>query len=211
MAPTVPPIVADQSMSSLDQLRALLGEPAPRQPGADDWAEVERYAGSALPGDFKAFLDAYGTGVISGELVVFHPRGSAPLPDRMARTHQEFAQRRDRAAESGVPEHYPYAFHPAPGGLISWGYDHSGDEHFFLPCDADPDRWKVVTMVHEVGCQTFDGSFSAFVLSFVERLASLDRLHGLGPQDLEFLEPEDLAELVADGEIGPTPPGFEPC
>ncbi len=47
----------------------------------DDWVEVEKYVGSSLPGDFKTFLDAYGTGLICGELVVFHPQGARPLLD----------------------------------------------------------------------------------------------------------------------------------
>ncbi|MGY1456574.1 hypothetical protein [Streptomyces sp. SS8] len=156
-------------------------------------------------------MGAYGTGVISGELVVFHPRGPRPLLPRMREVHRTFTERRRKAlADSSGLEHYPHPFHPASGGLISWGYDHSGDEHFFLPCDTDPDRWKVVTMAHEVGCETFDGSFTSFVLSFVDSLRSLDRHHGIEPEALEFLDPEDLEELAADGEIGPVEPSFEP-
>jgi hypothetical protein len=194
----------------LDELRAPLGEPVRRQSGPDDWADVEQYVGSALPGDFKAFLDAYGGGVISGELAVFHPRGPAPLLDRMRTTHQVFAERRDKARGLGDAEHVPHPFHPEPGGLISWGYDYSGDEHFFLPCAADPGQWKIVTMVHEEGCETFDGPFSRFALAFVRRLLDVDRYHGIDPDALEFLEPEDLEELVAAGEIGPVQPSFEP-
>ncbi|MGW7287763.1 hypothetical protein ACWGH4_20010 [Streptomyces sp. NPDC054847] len=46
----------------------------------------------------------------------------------------------------------------------------SDEQHFpalglFLPCDLDPDWWKVVTMVHEEGCETFDGPFSALALA----------------------------------------------
>ena len=197
-------------MSSLDELQTLLGEPRPRQPKPDDWKEVEGHIGSALPGDFKAFLDVYGSGVISGELVVFHPRGSTPLLDRMRTTHQTFAERRDKAMSRGDLEHIPYPFHPDAGGLISWGYDYSGDEHFFLPCDPDPDLWKIVTMAHEEGCQTFEGPFSSFALAFVRRLLDADRYHGIEPEALEFLEPEDLEELVADEEIGPVKPSFEP-
>ncbi|MFJ3517000.1 hypothetical protein [Streptomyces sp. NPDC090131] len=198
-------------MSSLDDLQALLGEPAVhRQPNLGDWNEIEEHVGAALPGDFKAFLDAYGSGVISGELAVFHPRGSRPLLERMLGNHQLFAERRKRALSTGDFEHVPYAFHPEPGGLISWGYDHSGDEHFFLPCDPDPDRWKVVTMAHGEGCETFDGPFSGFALMFVRRLLDVDRYHGIEPEALEFLEPEDLDELVAAGEIGPVQPSFEP-
>ncbi len=200
------------NMSVLDELRALLGEPVDRQvaPPPGDWSEVEEYVGSALPVDFKAFLDAYGSGAVSGELAVFHPRGSSPLLERMRETHQMFTARWERALSEGRSDHVPYPFHPEPGGLISWGYDQSGDEHFFLPCDPDPDRWKVVTMVHEEGCVTFDGTFSAFVLAFVQRLLDVDRYHGIDPDALEYLEPEDLEELVAAGEIGPVQPSFEP-
>ncbi|MEU8689886.1 SMI1/KNR4 family protein [Streptomyces sp. NPDC048665] len=197
-------------MSSLDELQALLGAPVGRPSNPDDWNEVEQYVGSALPSDFKTFLNAYGSGSISGELVVFHPHGSSPLLERMRRTHQMFTERRDRSLSMGDSEHLPYPFHPEPGGLISWGYDHSGDEHFFLPCGPDPDRWKVVTMVHEEGCETFDGPFSAFALAFVRRLLDMDRYHGIEPEALEYLEPEDLEELVAAGEIGPVQPSFEP-
>lgn len=49
-------------MSSLDELQAPLGRPARRQPNPDDWNEVEEHIGSALPSDFKTFLDAYGSG-----------------------------------------------------------------------------------------------------------------------------------------------------
>ncbi|MGW6857255.1 hypothetical protein [Streptomyces xanthophaeus] len=198
-------------MSSLDELLALLGKPANRQSRPDDWTEVEQYVGSALPSDFKAFLNAYGSGVISGELAVFHPCGTSPLLERMHKTHKAFAERRDRALGHGDTEHIPYPFHPEPGGLISWGYDYGGDEHFFLPCDPDPDRWKIVTMAHEEGCETFEGPFSGFTLAFVRRLLDVDRYHGIEPEALEFLEPEDLEELVAAGEIGPVQPSFEPC
>ncbi|WP_093725011.1 SMI1/KNR4 family protein [Streptomyces sp. DI166] len=197
-------------MSSLDELQALLGEPARPRSTPGDWNEVEQYVGSPLPSDFKTFLNAYGSGVISGELVVFHPRGSSPLLERMRKTHQAFTEHRNRTLDRGNSEHVPYHFHPEAGGLISWGYDHSGDEHFFLPCDPDPDRWKIVTMVHEEGCETFDGPFSSFVLAFVHRLLDVDRYHGIEPEALEFLEPEDLEELAAAGEIGPVQPSFEP-
>ncbi|MGW0184612.1 SMI1/KNR4 family protein [Streptomyces sp. NPDC003362] len=197
-------------MSPLDQLKSLLGTPPARQPSPNDWAPVEQYIGSALPDDFKAFLDAYGTGVLSDELVVFHPRGSSPLLERMHRIHLTFTERRERAARDGDCQHIPYPFHPTPGGLISWGYDHSGDEHFFLPCDRDPNRWKVVTVIHEEGCVVFDGPFTNFALAFVRELAEVDQYHGIDPEALEFLEPEDLEELTAEGEIGPRQPGFEP-
>ncbi|MFJ9247725.1 hypothetical protein [Streptomyces sp. NPDC101776] len=193
-------------MTALDELVRLLGPSTPpRQPSADDWTETEAYVASALPADFKAFLDAYGTGLICDELVVFHPRGTTPLLDRMRKIHETFAASRRRS-----PTLHPFPFHPEPGGLISWGYDHSGDEHFFRPCDQDPDHWKIVTYSHGAEPEVFDGPFTAFVLDFVEQLRTLDPHHGLDPDVREFLEPEDLAELAERGEIGPVKPRFTP-
>lgn len=191
-------------MAELDELMQLFSPPPFRSRSADDWAEVESYVGSVMPSDFKAFLDAYGSGVISGELVIFHPQGSSPLLTRMRKIHESFAELRRR-----YPDDNQNPFHPEPGGLVSWGYDYSGDEHFFLPCDPDPERWKIVTMVHETGVEVYDGSFTGFVLAFVNRLRNLDRYHGVDPDALEFLEPEDLDELVESGEIGPIEPSFE--
>jgi hypothetical protein len=185
-------------VTEFDELVQLLGAPAPRR-AAGDWAEVEKYVGAALPGDFKAFLDAYGSGVISGELAVFHPQGPSPLLERMQLIHETFGELRE-----DDPDDVPYPIHPEPGGLISWGYDHSGDEHFFLPCDPDPERWKVVTMVHEVGTEVFDGPFTGFVLRFVDRLRNPEPRDVAGPDELTFLEPEDVAELIADRAIQPS-------
>ena len=167
-------------MASLEELTALLGEPPERRPSADDWAEVENYVGCSLPRDYKAFMDAYGNGEISEELVVFHPRGSTPLLERMRETNEMFDEWRGQSGDV-FDDEYPYPFHPAPGGLISWGYDHSGNEYFFLPCDPNPDRWKIVTMVHEIGCDTFDGPFTDFVLEFIERLQVIDRNGVISP------------------------------
>jgi hypothetical protein len=129
----------------------------------------------------------------------------------MRDTHQIFAERLAKARSAGDTEHLPYPFHPEPGGLISWGYDHGGDEHFFLPCDPDPDRWKVVTMAHEQGCNTFDGSLSDFALAFARDLLAATPHPGIDPDVLEFLTPEVLAEeLAAEGVTTPSRPTFEP-
>ncbi|WP_237518718.1 hypothetical protein [Streptomyces sp. SID5910] len=39
---------------------------------------------------------------------------------------------------------------------------------------------------------TFDVRFSTFVLTFVRQLLDVDRHHGIDPEALEYLEPEDL-------------------
>jgi hypothetical protein len=185
-------------MSGLEELTRALGAPeSPRYPDGGDWSEVEAYVGSALPGDFKAFLDTFGTGAICDELVVFHPQGSAPLLPRMREQNEYFAAWRARDADS-----FPYPFHPEPGGLISWGYDHGGDEHFFLPCDADPDRWKIATLTDGEGIAVFDGPFATFVVDFIGRLRV--------PLDDDELPDEEPDEADEYWDTKPATPSFQP-
>ncbi|MFK4106957.1 hypothetical protein ACI2L1_44335 [Streptomyces sp. NPDC019531] len=156
-------------MPGLDELTQLLGTPSAHAYASTDWSGVEHYVGSSLPSDFKLFLDSYGPGVIASELVVFHPQGRTPLLERMHRIHGTWTE-----ARSQRPADFLFPFHPQPGGLISWGYDYGGDEHFFLPCGHDPGSWKIVTMAHEEGCEVFDGQFSDFVIVFMNRLQVMD-------------------------------------
>ncbi|MFF2658254.1 SMI1/KNR4 family protein [Kitasatospora sp. NPDC058032] len=179
-------------MSNLDEIFRIFGAPPAHGYRAGAWGEIEEYLGSRLPGDFKEFVDVYGPGLICGELVIFHPDGRTPLLSRMLRIHESFG--RSRRVESG---RYPFSFFPSPGGLISWGYDQSGDEHFFWPCDENPDRWKIVTNMNGIDPVVFDGSFGEFIVKFA--------------QELRYLNPEselnDSDELVEFGEM---PPFFEP-
>jgi hypothetical protein len=165
-----------RQVPGLDELTRLLGTPSLHAHVPTDWSGVERYVGSSLPSDFKIFLDSYGPGVISDELVVFHPQGHTPLLERMHKIHGTWTE-----ARSQHPADFPYPFHPQPGGLISWGYDYGGDEHFFLPCGHHPDSWKIVTMAHEEGCELFDGPFSNFVIAFMNRLQVMDESGNIGP------------------------------
>ncbi|WP_406455968.1 hypothetical protein OH768_21525 [Streptomyces sp. NBC_01622] len=185
-------------MTALDDLVRLLGPSTEaRPPSPDDWTEIEAYVASPLPTDFTTLLDTYGTGVICDELVVFHPRGDSPLLDRMRQVHERRAAARRRA-----PDLHSFPVHPEPGGLISWGYDHSGNEHFFWPCDPDPDQWKVVTDSHGLELEVFEGPFTAFVLDFIERLRDVD-------PDGEF-DLDDLDELDELDEPESVEPSFRP-
>ena len=108
------------------------------------------------------------------------------------------------------PGEYPFRFHPDPNGLISWGYDYSGDEHFFWPCDRNPDHWRIVTNINGADPEVFDGRFTDFVIAFIKQIRDVDQHHGIDPEALEFLSPDDLIELTTHGRIGPVGPSFKP-
>ncbi|MEU9088489.1 hypothetical protein [Streptomyces sp. NPDC048357] len=168
-------------MTELGELKRLWGEPAPRLHTSSDWAEVENYLGSSLPSDYEAFMDVYASGIISEELMVFHPHGSTPLLPRMCEIHARASRSRERR-----PGDFPHPFHPEEAGLVYWGYDFGGDEHFFMPCSPDPNQWKVVTAVHGSSCVTFDGPSVAFVLDFVKNLQFMDEAGNIGPATPSF-------------------------
>ncbi|MGW1535667.1 SMI1/KNR4 family protein [Streptomyces aureus] len=151
--------------SSLDRLRALLGEPVTwgwARPGP--WTASERYLGVELPSDYKAFLDLYGPGSIDGYLSL-----TRPLEADAAELDRLWSLDAWRRARLDAPDLYPYPFHPDPGGLISWGSDESGNEYYFLALEPDPDEWRIV-----VGSESNDwfetaGTFSDFLVRCFDR------------------------------------------
>jgi len=60
---------------ALTSLRKVLPPPATptETTGAGSWPPVEASLGIHLPGDYKEFIDVYGTGVIGDFLWVFNP------------------------------------------------------------------------------------------------------------------------------------------
>lgn len=152
--------------SSLDRLRALLGEPEPwGWARAGLWTASEEYLGVRLPSDYKEFLDLYGPGSIDGYLSL-----SRPVEADQAELERLWSQEDWRRARIEAPDRYPYAFHPDPDGLISWGSDENGSEYHFLATEPDPDQWRVV-----VGSECGDwfetaGTFCDFLVRCFDRL-----------------------------------------
>ncbi|MDY0815648.1 hypothetical protein [Kitasatospora purpeofusca] len=184
-------------MSNLDEIYRIFGRPSPHGYEGGAWREVEDYLGLSLPVDFKEFVDAYGPGMVCGELVIFHPLGPTPLLERMKDINESFG-----GSWRSEPGMYPFSFFPNSGGLISWGYDYSGDEHFFWPCDESSSNWKIVTNVNGSDPEVFDGSFVDFVLNFARELRYWN-------PDAEISSTNMDGDLELD-EFIDRPPYFEP-
>ncbi|MFG2916602.1 SMI1/KNR4 family protein [Kitasatospora sp. NPDC048298] len=60
-------------MATLDELRALLGEPRFNWSDPAPWTRLEQDLGVSLPADFRAFTDAYGPVEINEQLYLEHP------------------------------------------------------------------------------------------------------------------------------------------
>jgi len=178
-------------MTSLDELIQLLGAPGfgNSDPGA--WTDLERYVGSELPADYKALLDAYGSGMIANTLIVTHPACETDAVAAQARFQEMFCLEYTEAVEVGMAaEEYPFPFHPTPGGLIYWG-NGGGDDinHFFLPDLPNHAGWKIVSLQRKKPCAIHEGSFVDFVLDIVNRLCappSADEWAAMTPEHREW-------------------------
>ncbi len=108
-----------------------------------DWAAVESWLGLRLPADYKAIAGAHGP-LDLGDFVWLHvpcrQDGRFDYGDWLREQH-----RWARISSRQAPPFEPPPFHPAPGGLLAWGYTRMCDLLLWDTAAAgDPDRWPVV-------------------------------------------------------------------
>ena len=120
----------------LAELVALV-PPPDRPPVPVDWAGVERRLGTALPRDYRAYVDTYGPGCLGDLFWVLHPAGT---PDRLDLAAQ-WAAAREPAALLTPP---PHPLGVLPGGLLPCAVDEDAGILYWHAADADPDGWTVV-------------------------------------------------------------------
>ncbi len=153
---------------ALETVRAVAQPPSsPVETGSpEQWAEVERTLGTALPEDYKALVDAYGTGGFNDFLFVFNPftrNKYLNLLELRPVILQAYTELRNQ-----FPESHPYPAHPEPGGLLPWARTENGDELYWLT-DGEPNSWPVVFY------ETRHGSHQQFDAPATEVVAGLLR------------------------------------
>ncbi|WP_329376013.1 SMI1/KNR4 family protein [Streptomyces sp. NBC_01351] len=163
--------------SALEGLQELLGEPEcwgwarPRL-----WEAAEGHLGTALPADYKAFLDLYGPGGFDGFLWIERP---------MDDTEEEFERvwpMSGRSDHRDDPDLYPFPFHPEPGGLILWGAEEDGHAfYYFLPDGPDPADWRIVIETDEAEWLEAPGPFTEFLLGLADNTYRPAHLHRYRP------------------------------
>ena len=157
---------------SIDALVAVLPPPEGVSPvTAARWDAVERQVGTALPPDYKAFIDRYGLGRIAEVLSVFTPFSDTPHANLLQQARGQLDARRELSLmldEPLIP-----ALYPAPGGLLPFGGTDNGDVLFWLT-QGEPEQWCVVvgdarSLEHE----TYPSGVAAFLADYVAgRLSS---------------------------------------
>jgi hypothetical protein len=129
----------------LERLRLLLPPPPdPMEAGRPDgWAKVEAALGIGLPGDFKAFIELYGSGKVDDFLYLFNPFAAGRdgnLLFEKDRVLAAYAQTRAK-----FPGRLPLPPFPDPGGVLPLGRTDNGDELYWVT-QGDPGDWPVALL-----------------------------------------------------------------
>jgi hypothetical protein len=129
----------------LERLRQLLPPPAdPVEPGRPDgWAEVETAIGTQLPGDFKAFTELYGSGMVDDFLYLFNPFAAGQDGNLLVEKDRVLAAYRQ--TRTRFPDRLSLPPFPEEGGVLPLGRTENGDELYWVT-KRDPDGWPVVLL-----------------------------------------------------------------
>jgi hypothetical protein len=200
----------------LDELMRLL--PAPQeQVAAPPWRQSKGEIGVDFPADYRDFVDRFGGGSMTSELMflefsVFAPC-SVGLTVDAPRGFEAFMVNQAKRVRplfvfDGADEAYwggtVYPVHPDPGGLLAWGQNQEGDVFFWLTEDPDPDRWPVVMWARgPATTYRFEGGMVAFLLALFQ--GELPASDWLGGPNLQWTMESDWLRrgLSVSAEPGP--------
>ena len=144
--------IDDSSGVSEAMARLLALAPPPRSVAPQRVEAAERRLGLTLPPSWREVVQRYGDGTFDGWLTVFGPA-------RVIAETVEFAATR-------APLDPPFALHPAPRGLIVWGFAEP-DVALCWESDGPPDGWPVVAIDRELRTDRFARPTAGFVASAV--------------------------------------------
>ena len=148
-------------MAVNDLLAVLAPPPHPRETGGAPWPEIERRLSTALPEDYKRFIETYGTGRIGDFLVVLNPFTANRHIDLIGHAlHDPEGMALLKREHPGL---YPFDRFPASGGLLPFAITDNGDT-FYWKTSAAPDRWPV--LIYEArgpDCETFERPMTALL------------------------------------------------
>ncbi len=159
---------------SISQLQQVV--PPPQHPietgSLKEWLQVQERLGTALPEDYKNFIDLYGTGAFHDFLLPYNPlsrQEDRNLFLALDTYHQANRQVQVKASRPWSVVK-PYEFYPAEGGLLPWGTTTEMAQAFFWQVDGPPENWVTVLYHLQAGeYEVWKLSFSAFIGKLMAR------------------------------------------
>jgi hypothetical protein len=172
------------------EVEAIVAPPRkPRAlPNPQDWARCERELGIAIPNDYRALVDRYGTAVFGEFIVIFSPAAKSKYVNLVESARDFLAGARELREDLG-DEWVPYPLHPEKGGLLPFGNTVNGDLLFWLT-RGSPSKWKVV--VNATRSPDYE-EFNMSATTFIARVLRGDVRPEHFPEDLWPAKPTAIA------------------
>ncbi|MFE7511633.1 SMI1/KNR4 family protein [Streptomyces sp. NPDC057540] len=151
-------------MTTLSEIRALLGEPRFNWSDPAPWIEFEREFGVALPADFREIVDAYGSVTVNGQLYLEHPAGHLLHSlGKTVRGDLEFWSEEDMA------EFLPTPVGSKPGELMPVASAVTGEYVFLRVPDDSSSPWRVLVQEMDSPSWTlYEMTFGEWLLAYLK-------------------------------------------
>ena len=173
--PYAAPVSGDKLMAIEDLINIMQPPAAPIEARGAAWASVESDIGTALPADYKAFIEKYGSGRINAFVWIFNPLSNRPGINLVSQMSVQLNALKTLAQDFG--EQCPYALFPENGGLLPLGVTDNGDVIHWLT-KGEPADWRIV--VNEGRGQRYE-EFDSNLTSFLRRILTRDTRCSLLP------------------------------
>jgi hypothetical protein len=143
---------------------------------------VEQRLGVALPGDYKTYIDRYGTGSFSDFIFPLNPFTSNEYLNLfyvLETHHQALRVTQQRMSAVHWTPIEPFALYPAENGLLPWGTATNFGETFFWHVNGVPEKWSTVFYnlregEYEVFKTTFTGLLAGLISGEIESVLILE-------------------------------------
>ncbi len=143
----------------------------------DEWHNVEQKLGTALPSDYKNYIDSFGVGKINNFILILTPFIENKYVNLISRGQMDL----DAYAESRnqFPKNFTEKIYPEIDGLLPFGVTDNGDTLYWRTV-GHPDVWPV-TIYEARGPKHFD--FSGNMVEFLIQLLQKGMETGVFPDD----------------------------
>jgi len=131
-------------LSAINEIIKLIPIPEnPKETGDSvSWENIEEQCKTALPDDYKWFINTYGSGQIGGFVNVFNPFSANKYINLISQMKVILDIERE-LKENDNDHERPYPLFPDEGGLFPFAGTDNGDV-FFWKTTGNPSKWTVI-------------------------------------------------------------------
>jgi hypothetical protein len=186
-------------MMSLHALTRIVEPPAKPLdvPRPEDWAAVEAKIGTALPSDYKHFVQTFGLGKLSDFIWIYNPFTRYKYVNLVAQISMQRDVLREVKKQPGA---VPFNIFPEIGGLLPLGGTDNGNTLFWLT-RGSPEHWRIA--INEARGPEWN-TFKLDLTSLLAALLSRKIRCTVFPDDFPAPQPSFCVPAFQPGKEPPT-------